>query len=47
MRSLLRHSEENTENATATEDSDAVTTGDEFEDAVMQREELLDKERME
>jgi hypothetical protein len=47
MRSLLRHSEENTENATATEDSDAVTTGDEFEDAVMERDELLDKERME
>lgn len=48
MRSLLRHSEENTENATATEeDTDAVTTGDEFEDAVMEREELLDKERME
>lgn len=48
MRSLLRKSEGDTENATATEeDTDAVTTGDEFEDAVMEREDLLDKERME
>ena len=48
MRSLLRKSEADTENATATEeDSDAVTTGDEFEDAAMERDELLDKERME
>jgi hypothetical protein len=48
MRSLLRRSEADTENATATEeDTDAVTTDDEFEDAVMEREELLDKERLE
>lgn len=48
MRSLLRKSEADTENATATEeDSDAVTTGDEFEDGAMERDELLDKERME
>jgi hypothetical protein len=52
LRSLLRKSEAETENATAT-DSEAetdgasgVTTGDEFEDAVMEKEELLDSERM-
>jgi predicted acylesterase/phospholipase RssA len=52
LRSLLRKSEAETENATATEseaDTDGasgVTSGDEFEDVVMEKEELLDSERM-
>jgi len=49
MRSLLRKTEQDTVSATATDEDteDALTTGDEFEDAAMEREELLDKERME
>ncbi len=48
MRSLLRKSEQDMVSATATDEDteDALTTGDEFEDAAMEREELLDKERM-
>jgi predicted acylesterase/phospholipase RssA len=49
MRSLLRKTEQDTVSATATDEDteDALTTGDEFEDAAMEKEELLDKERME
>ncbi|KAF4628169.1 hypothetical protein G7Y89_g9981 [Cudoniella acicularis] len=43
IRSLLRKNDE-TENATATEDdTDGITTGDEFEDSVVENEKLLDE----
>ena len=47
MRSLLRKNDADIASATGTEDdTDAVTTGDEFEDAIMEKTKLLDTERM-
>jgi hypothetical protein len=47
MRSLLRKNDADVASATGTDDdTDAVTTSDEFEDAVMEKAELLDTKRM-
>lgn len=43
MRSLLRKAEAERDGETATEeDTEAVSTGDEFEDALMEKEDLVD-----